>query len=54
MKKFCQFSMVCLGLFMIGCGPSKPAPISEEKLKELNAKMGEDMKSMTLPRTPGK
>lgn len=56
MQKFCQMGLVCFGLFLVtGCGPSKPTPPSEEKIKELNAKMDADMKSMmgNIPKKPG-
>jgi hypothetical protein len=56
MQKFCQMGLVFFGLFVVtGCGPSTPTPPSEEKIKEMNAAMDADMKSMTgnMPKKPG-
>jgi hypothetical protein len=56
MQKFCQFGLVCFGLFLVtGCGPSSSAPPTEEKIKELNSKMDADMKSMSgsITKKPG-
>ena len=56
MQKFCQMGLVCFGLFLVtGCGPSKPTPPSEEKIKEMNSAMDADMKSMmgNVTKKPG-
>ncbi len=45
--------LVCGSCLMLAPGCNQPAePPSAEKIKELETKMGEDMKNMTLPSNP--
>ena len=58
LKKICLNFACCglcvLGLCVLANGCSSPAaPPSDEKVKELNQKMDNDMKNMTLPSKPG-
>lgn len=53
LKKLCLLIAFCgLPVFASGCS-SEAAPPSDEKVKELNQKMDNDMKNMTLPSKPG-
>jgi hypothetical protein len=44
--------VLAVGWSLAGCG-GEAAPPSEEEKAELNQKMDEDMKKMTLPKNPG-
>ena len=44
--------VLAVGWSLAGCG-GEAAPPSEEEKAELNQKMEEDMKQMTLPKNPG-